>query len=199
MKKILSLLLALSMLLLFCACGEKTSSSETTAETEPPSERDKLNENESLLFEALVKITTAAFYEPSAVKVLEIGDHSSNIYPSEYVVVRLQGENKAGGTLNHYYKICIREEGNLYEIYCEHMNQYHEDYPYFNNYWMYDYYSFDDWVKDEHPEYTYEHNEFAEYKELSDGYQFNAVSADEEFSVGKINRALTEYWTEKGF
>ena len=69
---------------------------------------------DQMLVDVLIKVTTAEFYEPSAVRVLEIGNFSKYEYPEDEdcspwnVMVRLQGENRVGGTLNHYYWLCIK-------------------------------------------------------------------------------------------
>lgn len=103
-KRYFVLLFAVITLLSLCACGEK----QTTSENQPTA-KEQLNESESILFDCLVNITTEYFYEPAAVRVLEIGDFQKGGFDSNTVVVRLQGENKLGGTLNHYYCIAVSE------------------------------------------------------------------------------------------
>lgn len=188
MKKAITIILILTMILSLAACGSRASNaSSTKAQAEnatiptekPVSARDSLNETEKQLFDALIEMAKN-FYEPSAVKVLEVGDYENNTKwegteykttGSDTVVVRLQGENRVGGTLNHYYRVCIKEGANLMERYStlpldEFMLKYG--------------------------------GKFGEYVELEDSYKIKN-DASGEFDIGKINRALKEYWEEMGF
>ncbi len=84
-----------------------------------------LTEKELLLFEAL-KEMSADFYEPAGFKLMEVGDYEQfdkydtserlsydrttletamGIGTFNCIIVRIQGENRVGGTLNHYYLV----------------------------------------------------------------------------------------------
>lgn len=180
MKKMISALLALVLCLSLCACG---ANNEPTA---PLSAKEQLTEKELSLFDALIKMTTKDFYEPAAIRILEVGDYEENmaweedsyIYGPDTVVVRLQGENRMGGTLNHYYLVCITAAENMTKTAQS---------------------TLEAWTLLGKMEQILKHKgEVGDYAELSDGYQLEA-SADETFNIGRINKALAEYWEEMGF
>lgn len=191
MKKAVSLILALVMCLSLCACGENSSanndsSSVSENSTAPLSARDQLTDLESRLFDALVKMVTDDFYEPSAVRVLEIGDfeertkwdETSLIFGPDTVVVRLQGENRVGGTLNHYYRVCVTAAENMTEVAQQSIKTY-------------------SLLGDRNRVLDYK-GEVGDYAELSDYYSFEE-SATDIFNIARINKALNEYWEEMGF
>ena len=116
MKRLMSAVLALS----FAACGGKNEANNDgkTAEQSTP-DPNALTEDEQLLVDLLIKISND-FYEPSAVRVIDLGDYrlydaseySGMGYGSYYgIKVKLQGENKVGGTLNHPYLIRVKVVG----------------------------------------------------------------------------------------
>lgn len=191
MKKTISLLLALVLCLSLCACGENSSanndsSSVSENSTAPLSARDQLTDLESRLFDALVKMVTDDFYEPSAVRVLEIGDfeertkwdETSLIFGPDTVVVRLQGENRVGGTLNHYYRVCVTAAENMTEVAQQSIKTY-------------------SLLGDRNRVLDYK-GEVGDYAELSDYYSFEESTTDI-FNIARINKALNEYWEEMGF
>ena len=191
MKKALSLILALVLCLSLCACGENSSanndsSSVSENSTAPLSARDQLTDLESRLFDALVKMVTDDFYEPSAVRVLEIGDfeertkwdETSLIFGPDTVVVRLQGENRVGGTLNHYYRVCVTAAENMTEVAQQSIKTY-------------------SLLGDRNRVLDYK-GEVGDYAELSDYYSFEESTTDI-FNIARINKALNEYWEEMGF
>lgn len=191
MKKAVSLILALVMCLSLCACGENSSanndySSVPENSTAPLSARDQLTDLESRLFDALVKMVTDDFYEPSAVRVLEIGDfeertkwdETSLIFGPDTVVVRLQGENRVGGTLNHYYRVCVTAAENMTEVAQQSIKTY-------------------SLLGDRNRVLDYK-GEVGDYAELSDYYSFEESTTDI-FNIARINKALNEYWEEMGF
>lgn len=190
MKKILSILLALVLCLPLCACGEK----KDTA-------REQLTDLERNLFDALIAISTKSFYEPAAVRVLEVCDYEERSqhlqdkdskygyirhnyelnYGPDTVVVRLQGENKVGGTLNHYYLICVKAGEND----SEDANYIIERYSNSSN------------TADRLKVMKYK-AVFGEYVELGDEYTADE-NASHLFNIGRINKAIQEYWEEMGF
>ena len=199
MKKALSLILALVLCLSLCACGggnstgnntepntEPNTELSTEQSTTPLSARDQLTELESRLFDALVKMVTDDFYEPSAVRVLEIGDfeertkwdETSLLFGPDTVVVRLQGENRVGGTLNHYYRVCVTAAENMAETAHQSIKTY-------------------SLLGDRNSVLDYK-GEVGDYAELSDYYSFEE-SATDIFNIAHINKALNEYWEEMGF
>ncbi len=198
MKKLLILLFLLTSLL-STSCAKDTTStfeianpqSTTTVET---TAIEALTEEEQLLFDALIKMTTADFYEPSKIRVLEIGDYSDNskyakddiLYGPSTVVVRLQGENRVGGTLNHYYKVCIigAEVSETMKDYVENLKEYAQLQKILNGKDM----SFDLLNYEGDP---------GDYEQQDDDFKLSSTSSA--FDVGDINRALKEYWKDMGF
>ena len=187
MKKTISLLLALVLCLSLCACGGGNNTVETTVPTEPPTAREQLTELEEKLFNNLIAITKDSFYEPSAVRVLEVCDYyegTTRTDPDEYdysygpdrVVVRLQGENRVGGTVNHYYLICLTGAENTSE-YAKTMIA--------------------AFARNKEMRMHFKAEE-GEYAEIGDYYEVKRDSSDI-FDIGRINRALKEYWEEMGF
>lgn len=188
MKKMISLFLVFVLCLSLCACGKNGGATEAP-ETEPMetlSAREQLTEVEQRLYEALIRMTTADFYEPSAVRVLEIGDYNENtamdetsfLYGPDTVVVRLQGENGEGGTLNHYYLVCIKGAENMTET---------------------AQITIKTWTMIGEMANVLKHKgEAGDYAQLPDSYSFEKDAADL-FDIGRINKALSEYWAEMGF
>lgn len=177
MKRIIALFMALVMCLTLCACG---------ANNEATTARELLTEKERSLFDALIKMTTENFYEPAAIRILEVGDYEENtankedsiLYGPDTVVVRLQGENRMGGTINHYYLVCITAAENMTDA-GQSMIELRT------------------LLGDMEQLLDYK-GDVGDYAELADSYKLEA-SAAELFNIGNINKALAEYWEEIGF
>ncbi|MBR2387439.1 MAG: hypothetical protein IKB02_10320 [Clostridia bacterium] len=191
-----------------------------------------LTEKELLLFEALKKIS-ADFYEPAGVKLMEVGDYekfdetslakrfSLNISRLEEImgvgtfnciIVKLQGENRVGGTLNHYYLVRL-DSFDSYII--DNLQEYLEDHAesLAKHYW--------DRCKseEEYPKKTFDSRQ--EYKDFIKKYDGNKYCSPEDaknyigntvelgdhvtietnnediFNISKINKALKYYWDER--
>lgn len=179
MKKIVSLILALVLCLSLSACGGGTT-------TEPLTAREQLTDLEEKLFNHILAITKKYSVEPSSVRVLEVCDyHERSKYEAtadesgpDTVVVCLQGENKVGGTVNDYVKICIKAGENKSE-------------------WgqiVIDLQSGSGGDKEILMNYKAKEGEFV----ILDSYKPKTDSSDL-FNVGRINKALKEYWEEMGF
>ena len=189
MKKALFLILALVLCISLCACGGGSDVPPETT-TKPLTAREQLTDFEAKFFKILIDMTKESFYEPSAVRVLEVCDYNENtkyendtsyydsMYGPDTIVVRLQGENKAGGTLNHFYLICLKSAENKSE-YAQSMI------------------SLDIYFGDKEGRMRYKATE-GEYVELSDYYSPKKDASDL-ISVARINKALKEYWEEMGF
>lgn len=161
-------------------------------------EEEQLNEYEQLLVDALIKVSTDYFYEPSAVRVLEIDAFEkigyyhavldSEFYPWN-VFLRIQGENRVGGTLNHYYLLCIKSgEGSPEKKgYIEALERNIET----------------EKIIGKDPKYSlnelYRHK--AQVGDILDLGDSNWIENDEAsvFSIKKINKALKAYWEDMGF
>jgi hypothetical protein len=191
MKRTIAVLLTLLLVLSLTACGGGNQTAPATPEPTPQSAKDVLNENERLLFDAIIKFTSSEFHNPSSARVLEIGDYQDNTkydkksenYGTAIVVVRLQGDNQAGGTINCNYVVCIRaaEPENKasqarYELAIS---------PLFPS-------------DDKKIEKLRIKAEFAEFELLSDDYKIDK-DASGIFSVSSINKAIKEYWDDMGF
>lgn len=215
-KKFLIAALILTMIVSVSGCGSsgnpgqastQTSTTEQSEEATTQKSENELTEREQRLLDALITMTKEDFYEPSKVRILEIPvydgdgvfkhdpDPSRDYYASgsdekttanEYAVVRLQGENKVGGTLNHYYAICISERKLLTET------SYSKDYQ-----------------TEDYCNYSLKKGE---YINLGDDYKTieTPIGRDEEinwysddgskyFDIGKINKAFAAYWKDMGF
>ncbi len=187
--RLIVLLLVTAISLAACSgIGNKqtteTDTNNTTTEYAPTTEAyvpttearavDQLNSRQKGVFDAVIKMTKADFYNPSKIRILEIGD-SENVSLARagedytkakvllYIVVRLQGENRAGGTLNHYYKIVYGEAElpNLGRVSGS--------------------------------------DRLGEYKELPDAYKISEeLSSSSEWDLAPINKAIKEYWQELG-
>ena len=215
MKKIKSFIiiaLLLAMIVPVSGCGDSSDSEQATEQASIQKSEDELTGREQRLLDRLKSITKEYFFEPSKVRILEIpvydcGDiytlqHDPNCdsygnesnkktYENEYVVVRLQGENKVGGTLNHYYVICLSELNTIDEI-----NKIRVEASYSKE---------------------LETREYCSYKlkageciELGDTYKTTeTVIGDMEirwggddgskyFDISKINKAFAAYWKDMG-
>lgn len=197
MKKTLSLILVLVMCLSLCACSNESSQEELTA-------REQLSEKEEALFTAIISFVPEYFYAPADVKLLEVGDYEENSSGetenanwADFVVVRLQGQNRLGGTLNNHYLVCINDTKCWNKVKAEPFE--------FTT------------ILSDNPRKRYEatgsKDEWkkmidmlllsmryggvvGDYAELLD-YSITTDASDI-FNIGKINRALTEYWEDMG-
>lgn len=187
--------MAIMITMSLSACGNQNQNNESQTNTTKEateivattekeiSAQDSLTGEEKLLFNALVRMIKD-FYEPSAVRVLDIGDYTNyeekdlsslSQADADYlrknavtIVVRLQGENKIGGTLSHYYMICL-EEGKDTE------------------------WSRSGTFMRADLERT---GKYGEYIELEDSYTIEENATN--YNIGRINKALTEHWEELG-
>ena len=201
MKKTISLLLALLLCLSLCACGSdqsQTSDANLTA-------REQLSAKEEALFSAIISFVSNDFNAPAEVRLLEVGDYEENSAGNgenpdwaDFVVVRLQGEHKLGGTLNNHYLVCVNDT----KCWNKADNKPME----FTTAWS------DNWREKYETTGSKEHWEemigcllvsmrsggvIGDYAELLD-YSISADASDI-FDVGKINKALAEYWEDMGF
>lgn len=184
-----------------------------TQKSEDEHSENELTEREQRLLDRLIAITREDFFEPSKVRILEIPiyggdgvfkhdpDPNRDYYASgsdevtttnEYAVVRLQGENKVGGTLNHYYAICISERNKKSGV-----SKSADDLQYDKQYNTEDYCEYD--------------LNAGEYFDLEDDYkttetllgkkEINWYSTNESnyFDIGKVNKAFAAYWKDMGF
>ena len=197
MKKIIPLLLALVLCLPLCACGGEAEPNvpETTEQTKPLTAREQLTEREEKLFRCIVAMATDVFFESSAVRVLEVCDYEERtiykdsgpdsydykyLYGPDTVVVRLQGENKLSSIINQYFLVCITSAENKSEYAQTMINNSDNEYVHY---------------KEKRMEFKAEAGEFAG---LSVHYEANEDASDL-FNIGRINKALKEYWEEMGF
>lgn len=203
MKRTLALLLAFVMCFSLCACGNDNSQ-ENITENEELTAREKLTEKEEALFSALISFVAEDFNAPSEVRLLEVGDYeenstgdSENSDWADFVVVRLQGQNKLGGTLNNHYLVCVNDT----KCWNKADNKPME----FTTAWS------DNWREKYEATGSKEHWEemigcllvsmrsggvIGDYAELLD-YSITTDASDI-FDVGKINKALAEYWEDMG-
>ena len=192
-NSILRILALASMLcILLCACNSDGGETNTTSvTTTPPTAREQLTSHESDVFEALIKMITADFFEPSAVRILELGEYTTSTFVFDddtkvdydvphTVVVRLQGENRVGGTLNHYYRVCVVAGEGTSDTAKEQI-RYYEEYGWGSEYIL-----------------KYK-ADVGDYVNLGDTYELQESYRGVEYDIGRINKALAEYWEDMGF
>lgn len=77
-----------------------------------PSAIEKLNEYEKRFFDVLVGKVLPSFYKPSAARVKQLGPTVNEEYDKSMILdVRIQGENRMGGTVfKDYMVLCDKEE-----------------------------------------------------------------------------------------
>ena len=219
MKKRWKALLGVVFISFIVACGND-SSSESGAESDRGSYKDEeketresaidsLSGEEKRLFDAIIIMTEKYFNDPSSIKVMEVGDYrqrsdmdkDGSSWGTDSIVARIQGTNKAGGKVNHYYKIVIvaadNHESPLYEYYNMELTSL----------------GLDDAIqaladgvvtdknKSKAIEYVSKNLEFVgevgDFCELGDDYE--VTSAEYGFDIELINNAISEYWENKGF
>ena len=206
----ITLLFLLSFLLISSSLCESVYTPVPTDEpTNTPAPADLLPEDGSidydqLLIDAIIKISTADFYEPAAVRVLEIVEFTTHyalfksyeeIKESPWnVVVRLQGENKIGGTINHYYMICIKDgyvssRADVVELQIQNIEITNK-------------------LSRQPSLYELETLQamkanVGDYIELGDNYQVSSKQnydmAQSHFTIKNVNKGLIEYWEDLGF
>lgn len=181
MKRWLSGVLIVVMILSLSACGK-------AEEEKIPTAKEQLSELETELFEAIVKMTTDSFYEPAAARVLKVGDYKNNtkwgvddyLYGPDLVVVQMQGTNRLGGTRSIFLLLCIKNGENADKERIARLEV-------GAGFWQCD--------KEDLLRYK---GTVGDNVELYDDYEIKEDASDL-FDIGKINKALKEYWEEKGF
>ena len=116
MKKILyALLIALTTLsLISCSEVPNTGNSTTGQQQETPaSAYDKLSNLEKQFFDAFIE-TVNSFYNPSEVKIMQIGDISVMDDGNISAFIKIQGTNKLGGTITDWYH--LYHDGSVYRL-----------------------------------------------------------------------------------
>lgn len=212
MKKVLTFSLVIIIFLSLVACSDNSQNPKTAIE--------ELNEDEKVLFEAL-KVMSNDFFEPGEVTLLEVGDYGGSIYSGlsnpcgrgehHSVTVRLQGENRVGGTLSDYYTVrldtlpesivdnvgtAIRKEAenDCKEHWddCTSWEYPRSDFSSRTEYksFLEDVYYADDFCTEE------EANKLIG-KYINDKDDTIEVSAEEKYNIAKINKALKYYWNER--
>ena len=188
MKKAITILLALVMVLSLAACGG-TKAPEPTPEptsaptpTKEPTPIEALSSKEKLLFNAIIKFTKEDFYEPSKIRVLDVGDYTSRTsseYGPDTVIVQLQGQTSLGSTATQYYIVVIKDgENKNMEEFQQHA------------------YNAAVLSGDRYKALQYK-GKVGDYGEAPDYYSIEK-SATATFNVGKINKAIAQYWDDLG-
>ena len=188
MKKAISLLLALVLCLSLCACGDNSEVEE-----------DTLTELEQQLVDYIIKIALEEYSEPSAVRVLNIGDYrersknevDSSNYGPDTVVVQLMGQSTLTGNQNPYYRVCLTTTENKSK---EAQDSIASDTT------MLRMYVFNGGAissrnqkRDSIMRYS---GEAGAYVELSSSHEIEEPT--ESFSIKRVNTALKEYWENLG-
>lgn len=199
MKKLVALILALLSLLSIIGlsgCGNGMQQSKTPPTPEPsPTAREQLNEYETVLFDAIIKIEKEDFIEPSTVRVVELCDYQKNsireendkYFGPDTIVVRFQGDNGYSGI--PYYKVVVVGAENETEEGKKKIAELEELYPLGKDLIM-DY-------KGRAGEYIKLNSIATQYISSPSDYERRKI--EEVFNVANINRALAEYWEEMGF
>ena len=115
MKKIISLLVLLSVILVVVSCNSSSDSISTS------SSDSELTPEEQLLFDALL-VASNSFVNPSEMRILGVGDSRNMISNTQGIgtqgyqclKVRLKGAHESGNIANDYYLLYLhRLEGRL--------------------------------------------------------------------------------------
>ena len=189
-----------------------------------------LTDKEKILFEALIKMSKD-FFEPSEIKILEIGDYSTIVSSqhmdfdtymnfnnivgkgeSNYIVVKLQGENRVGGTLSHYYAVRLdtvksfivdNPQQKIEEVAEETCKTTwdecsDDEYPKtsFNTRQQYKRFLTNDYYANQYCTEEEATQGFGKYIELKDSTTIKK-NCEDIFNIAKINKALKYYWDER--
>ena len=186
MRKIFYVLFLCIIMSALCACSAEIQKAEETTE-----ENAGMSELEEQLFDYIVKMSTESFFDPSAVRLLEVGDHvkrhrytpESDHYGPDTIVLRLQGENRVGGTTNQHFMVCLTTAQN--EAFLKSSARE-----------LIIYMAKNGDIGDQVYVLTHEGNagDFVQLKE-----DYSIVDEVSYVDVGNINRALAEYWESMGF
>lgn len=129
----------------------------------------------------------------------------------KYITVRIQGENRVGGTLNHYYRIRLDTlpesiVDNPAQFAEEEFSKYHNkqedwDNDEYNRRWHdsweeYKSYTINLLYKDAYCDQEYATEHMGKYSELESYFSIE-TSAEDTYNIAKINRALKYYWDER--
>ena len=216
--------IVLMFIFVFSSCGGKEIDDFEKEQT--PIEL--LTEKEKMLFEAVIKMSKD-FFEPSGVKILEVGEyHEANHYVYaktsnedklgdglfNLVTVRIQGENRIGGTLSHYYLIRLDtlketivdnpqqkqqkiEERAESDCISRWDNRGEDEYPKtdFGSRQQYKIFLINSYYAGWYCTQEEADQNFGRYIELDD--KEIEESNEDIFDVSKINKALKYYWDER--
>lgn len=183
MRKIFYVLLTLiCSVFLLVSCGKNDTPTPSPASTseEPKKAIDSLLEKEKTLMDIIIKMASAKFSSPSSIKVVAVKKPSELPIFNDIVIVQLQGENKYGATVSEYYAFIVKVKSSDLMTDSERK----EKKSMYNKLGQYikamGYYG-----------------EVGDYLKLSDDSQIGGDASG--YDVGNINRAISEYWEEKGF
>lgn len=180
MRKLIAILFVFVMSFTVCACDNTNNS--TTETTQPPTAYELLSTDEQQLFNMLIDITTDDFYSPQSIRILKIGDerHNEDDGGPRTIVLKLQGQNRAGGVLSHCYRFALssgEDSSDVGQI-------------------MINIYSYNIIEGDRAKLLEYKATK-GDYGELSDSYEIS--SETDSYSIMRLNNALVEYWRKMGF
>lgn len=193
MKKVLSLFLALVLCMSFSACNSNTPNASTAVSTEPATAREQLTVLEEKLFTYLITILTDDFYDPAAARVLEICDYRErtkyentefhdSLFGPDTVVIRIQGENKLTRSGDASLLVCLKSAENTSDSARSFINAMSLGSILGND------------NKSSIMKYKATEGEYAVI------YSYDSdADASGTFDIGRINKALKEYWEELGF
>ena len=187
MKRFVAFILALSMVFALCACGSSKTQTETPKATPKPTPvptaKDKLNAEELMIFNTFIAVTKD-YSDPSKARIIEVGNYEPRSITvgqgPDTVIIRIQGENVAGGTGNKYY-ILVLNGGEITGEGAEERIAFWAARPR---------------AKDMMLQLK---AKTGEYAETEDGDLIKNWRDYDKVDVGNLNRAIQEYWENKGF
>lgn len=182
MKRALFLVLALVMCLTLCSCSKEEENEDAVLENTQSSAIEQLTDLEKKLFDNLISIVSADFYDPSAVRVLEICNYKNDVPTLPHTIaVRLQGETITGGTVNNYFLICMKsgEASDADEVLENWASLYDTSHPMYKE------------------QRLINKATEGEYVQLRDDYKSYDDNSDI-FNITNINNALKEHWENMG-
>ena len=109
MKKLIIILLVVVCLASLWSCDNKNTNDQEPVETEPLSAYEQLNEDEKLIYEALI-IAADDFYTPTSLRLLNVASMTSS-----YVYIKVQSGNRFGSLLTDTFMLGLSETSTLYE------------------------------------------------------------------------------------
>ena len=206
-KRLLLCAIFLTIICSMVVCEAMNTPEPTAEPTLEPGVVDRYHYTDSemrdynkMVSDAIIEMATRDFYDPSSVRLLEIRDFERGSIGDETIeeieaapwtiTVRLQGNNRVGGSVNHYYVVCIKSGTTIAAVMQDLLISTKEAVQTFEKYGR--------------DASIYRKRLLSlsavvgEYVDIGDSFTLISSFEHELFSIKEINQAIKAHWEELG-